>query len=112
MSWTQTHRRWAVLREIAALVEREPDAALPWSTEHAELFGDRDGLVAALRYRCTLQSEAQLDPQLSQEAYDERRRELAALQAGVRRLIARHTPASIRAAVEPTRSPEVLCAIA
>ncbi len=61
MTWSETKRRWRIMREIEELFLADPDAQLPWTEEYAELFGDRDGLVAALRYRWQLTRDAQLD---------------------------------------------------
>jgi len=85
MSWEMTHRRWDALREVAAAAEFSRE--LPWRPEYAELFGDREGLVAALRYRSRLAAEAQLDPDLPMEAYQEREQVLASRDRGVRRLL-------------------------
>lgn len=54
MSWQQTHERWLVLRKIEAAVAADPHAPLAWRPSYAELFGDRAGLVAFLRYRWRL----------------------------------------------------------
>jgi len=88
MSWETTHRRWAALREVAAAAEFSLD--VPWRPEYAELFGDRAGLLAALRYRSELAEQAQLDPDLPMEVYQERARVLRERDRGVRRLLRRH----------------------
>jgi hypothetical protein len=87
MSWESTHRRWAALREVAAAAEFSRE--IPWRPEYAELFGDREGLLAALRYRYDLAAQAQLDPDLPMEAYQERERVLAGRDEGIRRLLRR-----------------------
>ena len=61
MTWSETKRRWRILREIEDLFVADPAAELPWTEEYGELFGDRDGLVASLRYRWQLTRDAQLD---------------------------------------------------
>lgn len=94
MSWDETHRRWAALREVAATAEFRHDGELPWKDEWAELFGDRDGLVAALRYRHELALSAQLDPDLPMEAYRERATALGERSRGVRRILARYARGS------------------
>ena len=71
MTWSETKRRWHILREIEELFVADPAAALPWTEEYAELFGDRDGLVAALRYRWQLTRDAQLDTHSPEPAWDE-----------------------------------------
>ena len=89
MSWNQTHRRWQALQEIETLANAGADE-LPWNTEYAELFGDRDGLAAALRYRWELTRDAQLDTHLSETVLEEQRRRLETRNAGVLRLLHRH----------------------
>ena len=98
MSWETTHRRWAALREVAAAAEYSRE--LPWRPEYAELFGDRDGLAAALRYRSDLAAQAQLDPDLPMEAYQEREQVLAARDRGIRRLLRRHVGRHDGASIE------------
>jgi len=88
MSWETTHRRWAALREVAAAAEFSRE--VPWRPEYAELFGDREGLLAALRYRADLAVQAQLDPDLPMEAFEERAHLLHVRDRGVRRLLRRH----------------------
>ena len=73
MTWSETKRRWHILREIEELFVANPAASLPWTDELAQLFGDRDGLVAALRYRWQLTRDAQLDTHASEAAWDEQR---------------------------------------
>lgn len=73
MTWSETKRRWQIMREIEELFVVDPAARLPWSDEHAQLFGDRDGLVASLRYRWKLTRDAQLDTHASEAAWDEQR---------------------------------------
>ena len=90
MSWQETHRRWTALREIAETAERRRDGALPWSDEYAEIFGDREQLVAALRYRWQLNLTAQLDDHLPEKALDATRRRLFADNAGVLRILTAH----------------------
>ena len=74
MTWSETKRRWRILREIEDLFVTDPAADLPWTEEYAELFGDRAGLVAALRYRWQLTRDAQLDTYSSEPAWDEQHR--------------------------------------
>jgi len=71
MTWSETKRRWRVMREIEELFVADPEAQLPWTEEYAELFGDRDHLVTALRYRWQLTRDAQLDTHSPEPAWDE-----------------------------------------
>lgn len=103
MSWTQTHRRWSALREVEALAAAGC-TELPWNAEYAEIFGDRDGLAAALRYRLNLARSAQLDPSLGESALEERRQLLASRSAGIVAILQAH--AAGRAAA-PAQQPTV-----
>ncbi len=89
MSWTETHRRWQALQEIEALANAGAET-LPWNTEYAEIFGDRDTLAAALRYRWNLTREAQLDTHLGEAVLEQQRTRLVKRSAGVLRLLAAH----------------------
>lgn len=88
MTWSQTHRRWQALRAIEEHLASSEAAELPWHDDYAELFGDRTGLVAALRYRWQLAMDAQLDTHLPEAALEEQRRLLARRARGVRRILA------------------------
>ncbi|QYJ03207.1 hypothetical protein KUV85_12785 [Nocardioides panacisoli] len=87
MGWTDTRRRWQVLREVEAELA-DGATTLPWHEEYAALFGDRDGLLAMLRYRERLSYDAQVDPTLTEPVLEEQRRRLDRRFAGVRRLLA------------------------
>src|SRR5689334_4555627 len=91
MSWTQTHRRWQALQEIEALANAGC-TELPWNTEYAEIFGDRDGLVAVLRYRWRLSQSTQLDSHLSEPVLEAQRVRLENRHAGVLRMVQNHEP--------------------
>jgi hypothetical protein len=73
MTWSETKRRWRVMREIEELFVADPTTKLPWTEEYVELFGDREGLVAALRYRWQLARDTQLDSHVPEAALDEQR---------------------------------------
>jgi hypothetical protein len=87
MTWNETHRRWQALRSIEDdLAAGAPEP--PWNEEYAELFGDRDGLLAALQYRWRLSRDAQLDTHLPEHVLEEQRRRLDHRARGVLRLLA------------------------
>lgn len=88
MTWSETHRRWQALRTIEEHLASSETAELPWHDDYAELFGDRSGLLTALRYRWQLTMDAQLDTHLSEAALEEQRRLLARRARGVRRILA------------------------
>lgn len=89
MSWTQTHRRWQALQEIEARANAGAEE-LPWTSEYAELFGDRDGLAAALRSRWEQARRAQLDTHLPERVLEEQWCRLHARHAGVLRMLERY----------------------
>ncbi len=59
---------------------------LPWYDDWATLFGDRTGLVTALRHRLTQQLQTQLDPGLDETALEERWRCTAGTREALGRL--------------------------
>lgn len=87
MTWSETHRRWQVLRAVEEELARTESPVLPWRSEYAELFGDRAGLLAALRYRWQLTVNAQLDTHLPERELEEQRRKLARRSRGVLRVL-------------------------
>lgn len=90
MTWTETHRRWQALQEIETLAHDPSLDELPWTAEYAEIFGDRDQLAAALRYRWEQTRRAQLDSHLPEAVLEEQWCRLYSRQAGVLRLLERH----------------------
>ncbi len=90
MTWTETHRRWQALREVEAQLAVADRPTLPWNDDLAAIFGDRDGLLAALRYRWNLTVSAQLDTHLPERALEEQRRLLAERSRGVLRVLDAH----------------------
>ena len=95
MSWTETHRRWQALQEIEALANAGA-TELPWNDTYADIFGDRDALAAALRYRWNLARDTQLDTHLAEDVFAEQRDRLVQRNAGVLRLLVNHEAASVR----------------
>jgi hypothetical protein len=89
MSWTETHRRWQALQEIEALASAGCEE-LPWNNDYAEIFGDRDGLAQALRYRLKVAHDAQLDTHLPETVLEQQRLRLVERNAGVVRLLRSH----------------------
>ncbi|MFL6157080.1 MAG: hypothetical protein ACJ72D_13350 [Marmoricola sp.] len=89
MSWNQTHLRWQALQEIEAMADAGC-TELPWNDDYAAIFGDRDGLVAVLRYRWHLSQSTQLDTHLSERVLEEQRARLEARHAGILRMVQNH----------------------
>ncbi len=86
MTWSETHRRWQALQEVEALANAGAEE-LPWNDDYAEIFGDRESLAAALRYRWTLARDTQLDTHLPETVLEEQRARLTERNAGVLRLL-------------------------
>jgi hypothetical protein len=59
VSWTRTSEWWRAVREVSDELEHTGLGMLPWRPHYAEVFGDREGLLAALRYRWQLIAQAQ-----------------------------------------------------
>src|SRR3954468_13149752 len=97
MGWTETHRRWQALQEIEAWANAGTPDELPWSPDYAEIFGDRDGLITALRSRWEQARRAQLDSHLPERVLEEQWRRLHARHAGVLRLLELHDTAQVSA---------------
>ncbi|GAA4817371.1 hypothetical protein ACFQ0K_08875 [Nocardioides caeni] len=97
MTWTETHRRWQILRAVEELLNQQlldgEAPRLPWTPEYDELFGDRAGLIAALRYRWELAASTQLDQQLPEHVVEEQRHRLLLRSRGVLRLLDTVPPA-------------------
>lgn len=88
MGWIETRRRWQVLRDLEWQLARDPMLReLPWSQEYADLFGDRERLLAMMRYRWNLAREAQIDSHLPEPVLVEHALRLERRFAGVRRLL-------------------------
>ena len=96
MSWTETHERYRIIREVVEAAQADPTGALPWKAEYAASFGTPDDLVAALRQRWQRTCEAQLEAHLSDEELQARHRTLMNEHAPVLRILDRYV------AVTPT----------
>ncbi|WP_182378529.1 hypothetical protein [Nocardioides sp. WS12] len=87
MTWTETHRRWQALRSIEEQLATATNPELPWNDELALIFGDRAGLVAALRYRLRLTVNTQMDTHLPEHVLEEQRFLLVARTRGLLRVL-------------------------
>jgi len=87
MTWSETHERYRIIREVVAAAEADPTGTLPWRVEYAPLYGTPEGLVNALRTRWQRTCEAQLEAHLSDEEIQERHRKLMVEHAAVLRIL-------------------------
>jgi hypothetical protein len=90
MTWTETHERYRIIREVVKAAEGDPTGSLPWREEYAEYFGNRDGLVAALRSRWHQTCHVQLDSNMSEAELQEQHRKLLRCHAAVLRILDRY----------------------
>jgi hypothetical protein len=90
MTWTETHERFRIIREVVAAAEADPTGTLLWRDEFAELFGNREGLINALRSRWQHTCEAQLDSDMSEAELQEAHRKLLRTHAAVLRVLDNH----------------------
>lgn len=104
MTWNETHRRWQALRTIEEQLATTGRPELPWSEDLAEIFGDRAGLVAALRYRLRLAVNTQMDTHLPESVLEEQRAQLTARARGVLRVLAAEADADRMQGEETTWS--------
>ncbi len=87
MTWTETHERYRIIREVVEAAEADSTGTLAWREEYAEYFGDRDGLVNALRTRWQHTCEAQLDSDMTEAELRAAHRQLLQTHAAVLRVL-------------------------
>jgi hypothetical protein len=97
MTWTETHERYRIIREVVKAAEADSTGTLLWREEYAELFGDRDGLVKVLRARWQHTCEAQLDGTMSDDELQAAHRKLLKAHAPVLRILDNHRSAPVAA---------------
>jgi hypothetical protein len=93
MTWTQTNKRWAALRDVQAEITRRHDGELPWSDTLAEIFGTRHQLALALHYAWTLTLTARVDNAVELDGAGSARlaaQRYAEQSAAVRHVLERH----------------------
>jgi len=90
MTWHETHERIRIIREVEAAAAVDLSGRLPWRDSWAPSFGDRVGLLVALRDRwerlCLVRLEDLTSPQQVREAELRLRRSYA----GVLRILEAH----------------------
>lgn len=83
MTWTETHERIRIIREVEAAAAADLSGALPWREEWNAFFNGPAGLVAALRSRWNHMCEAQLDVQGREDQFDDSYGRLRRTQAAI-----------------------------
>lgn len=92
MTWTETHERTRILREVEALATEDMSGAVPWRAEWSHYFAGPAGLVAALRSRWNRMVEAQLDERSGPEEIAATYARLREAHAGTLRILQDPTP--------------------
>jgi hypothetical protein len=90
MTWTETHERYRIIREVVEAAEADSTGTLAWREEYAEHFADRDELVNALRTRWQHTCEAQLDSDMTEAQLQAAHRQLLQTHAAVLRVLDNH----------------------
>ena len=90
MTWHETHLRTRIIREVEAHAAVDMTGHLPWKDSWAPYFGDRDGLLAALRARFEHMCQAQLDPHVGDKVFHETTYRLRRTNAGILRILERY----------------------
>ena len=86
----ETHERTRIIREVEAVAVVDMTGHLPWKASWAMHFGDREGLLEALRERWDRMCVVH-DGQLGQLGPDGHQR-LRRTHAGMLRILAAHEP--------------------
>lgn len=107
MTWPETHRRLRIIRQVEAAAAVDMTGTLPWREQWAPYFGDRDGLLIALRARWMRMCEAQLDAQAGEDQLHDTHLRLRRTNAGILRILRRYDVAPVPhpAAPEPASAP-------
>lgn len=92
MTWTETHERTRILREVEAVATDDMSGAVPWRAEWAPYFAGPAGLVAALQSRWNRMVEAQLDERSGPDEVAETYARLRESHAGTLRILNDPTP--------------------
>jgi hypothetical protein len=90
MTWHETHERIRILREVEAAAAIDMSGRLPWRESWSAYYGDRCGLLDALRARWDRMCIAQLDELTTSEQVREAERRLRRSNAGVLRILEAH----------------------
>jgi hypothetical protein len=90
MTWHETHERLRIIREVEAAAAVDMSGRLPWRESWSASFGDRHGLLTALRERWDRMCIAQLEELTSPERVRETERRLRRTNAGVLRILESH----------------------
>lgn len=102
MTWHETHERTRIIREVEAYSVCDPTGHLPWKESWAPFFGDRAGLLTALRSRWERMVQAQLEPRTDESVLVEQR--LRRTHAGMLRILEAHRDQAADQPAEVTKA--------
>lgn len=90
MAWHESVERIRIIREVEAVAAVDQSGRLPWRDTWAPSFGDRVGLLTALRDRWERMCLAQLDELTTPAQVRATERRLRRTNAGVLRILEAH----------------------
>ena len=105
MTWHESVERIRIIREVEAAAAVDPSGRLPWRDSWAPSFGDRVGLLTALRDRSERMCAVRLEELTSPQQVRDAERQLRRSYAGVLRILDAHglvgvPPASVGSPLE------------
>lgn len=89
MTWTETHERTRIIREVEQAAAADMSGALPWREEWSQYFAGPEGLVLALRSRWARMCEAQLDARDGEDEFMDTYARLRRAEAGILAIFSR-----------------------
>jgi len=95
MTWHETHERTRIIREVEAVTAVDLTGHLPWKHSWAPFFGDRDGLLQALRARWERMCQAQLDTHATEPAFQDAHQRLRRTHVGILRILERYPATTV-----------------
>jgi hypothetical protein len=94
MTWTETHERTRIIREVEAAAATDMSGALPWREEWRAYFDGPTALVTALRARWQHMCEAQLDARTGEDELQDTYARLRRTEAAVLLILRRYDAGS------------------
>ena len=98
MTWHESLERTRIIREVEAAAAVDMSGRLPWRESWTSYFGDRSGLLGALRARWDRMCIAQLDELTTPQHVRDTERRLRRSNAGVLRILEAHGMVGVPAA--------------
>ncbi len=105
MTWLETHERTRIIREVEAVAVVDLTGRLPWKAGWASHFGDREGLLDALRERWERMCLAQVAHDRGGRGLRDGEQRLRRTHAGMLRILEAHPPGRAAEAATRARGP-------